>query len=104
MFLHPADQAACCNRQATSLRDQTRSGLCRVAEVIESDSLQNDGQREGLVAEWLGREDLFAIIATPQLDSLEFFLAYAFAYNLSAAAIRTLLDGLADTKSWQSHI
>ncbi len=67
-----------------------------MAEVIQTDALQNDRQRESFVAEGLGRKYFFAKIAAPKLNGFEFFLAHTLSDDVSTRAIRAALGCMAD--------
>ena len=68
----------------------------RVAEIVEGDAVENDGERIGLVAKRgrRRRERAPAGPAFPQLHGFQFLGARALADKLHAAAMRTALGPL----------
>ena len=96
VFVDPAGERRGCDGVAVA-RFQFRGRLGqRVAEIVEGDAVENDGERIGLVAQRRRRrrEHAPAGQAFPELHGFQFLGARALAHQLDAAAMRTALGPL----------
>ena len=96
MFVDPARERRGRDGVAVA-RFQFRGRLGqRVAEIVEGDAVEDDGERIGLVAQRRRRRGEYARAggAAPELHRLKFLGARALADQLDAAAMRTALGPL----------
>ena len=92
----PLGESAGADAEAKAFLEMCGNMLACLTAIVAHESIHDDSKRECFALGNLGSEDAVTVMATPELDSLQFLVAFAFPRNAQAVAVEAALALVTD--------